>query len=164
MYAVGAHTSASPSEDYFSADCALALLDAGADPNIFTEMEVQPLPLCALRKEGVGTDAERLTMIRALLEKGAAMDGWMYNNLTPQMNALQAAVYTGFYEAAKLLIDAGAEVNPPHFAFYDPPAHLFGLPRGPCRFVSAAIEQWCRYSRCRPRRQQLFALLRRLWL
>lgn len=96
---------------FFYADITLALLDAGAEPNVEIGVSVTPLHFCSLLNEGVGTKEERLAAMRALLEKGADVDAFMEIEELLNMQPLHNAIYTGFYEAAELLIHAGAPVN-----------------------------------------------------
>jgi ankyrin repeat protein len=74
------------------------LLDAGADPNTANAFGATPLMWCA-------GDAVK---IRLLLSKGAKVDARSQLGRTP---LLIAAAYDGATEAARLLIENGADVN-----------------------------------------------------
>jgi len=74
------------------------LLDAGADPNGANDFAATPLMWCA-------GDAAK---VRLLLSKGAKADARSKLGRTP---LLIAAAYDGATEAARLLIEKGADVN-----------------------------------------------------
>ncbi|MGD1072279.1 MAG: ankyrin repeat domain-containing protein, partial [Bryobacteraceae bacterium] len=74
------------------------LLDAGADPNLANQFGATPLMWCA-------GDAVK---VRMLLAKGAQVNVRSKLGRTP---LLVAATYDGSTEAARLLIEKGADVN-----------------------------------------------------
>jgi ankyrin repeat protein len=74
------------------------LLDAGADPNAANDFAATPLMWCA-------GDAAK---VRLLQSKGARVDARSKLGRTP---LLIAAAYDGASEAARLLIEKGADVN-----------------------------------------------------
>jgi hypothetical protein len=95
-------------------DAALALLEAGANPNILEgEWWCTVLHYCVFRRDGIGTDQQHLAVMAAALQNlnGAQLDVYASSDDHDDMQPLHAAVYSGFYEAAKLLIQAGAQIN-----------------------------------------------------
>ena len=107
--------------DFFYSDAALALLEAGADPNVGDLANITPLHRCAFFKEGVGTRHERLAVARALLDRGAATDFFTSFDHIIDTHPLHAAIYTNFYEAAELLIQAVAPMDTAPFLNRAPP-------------------------------------------
>ena len=79
------------------------LLDAGADPNAANDFAATPLMWCA-------GDAAK---VRLLLSKGAKADARSKLGRTP---LLISAAYDGATEAARLLIEKGADVTEPRDA------------------------------------------------
>lgn len=124
---------------YFYADIALALLAAGADPNDEDSGSITPLFRCVFLQEGVGTREERLAVMRALLEAGAFLDPLTQMDWIEKMQPLHGAACTGFLEAARLLIEYGAPVNPQVPWGAVPPLYL--APFGGCAEIFELLLQ-----------------------